>query len=145
MPFQKSSTFCCNQCNYLGFEKDLIGCYMAFINYIVVLAFTRKMLSLQFSSDWYHERGLLRLQFPIKINPHHQKAKNNFIVAQNSLSVLKLLRALNDGVVFRFHKLCSIIWSSTKWLKFRTRVHCCMFTTILMFIFGKFDHSYNFG
>ena len=42
-------------------------------------------------------------------------------------------------------KFVPIISSSTKWLKYRTGLHCCMLITILMFISSKFSHSYNFG
>ena len=35
-------------------------------------------------------------------------------------------------------KFCLKIWNSPNWLKFGTRVHGCMLTTILMFIFLKF-------
>ena len=50
--------------------------------------------------------------------------------------------------IFVSHIFCKfglIIWSSTKWLKFHTGVHCCMLIMILKFIFSKFYHSYNFG
>ena len=42
-------------------------------------------------------------------------------------------------------KFGPIIWVSSNWLKFHSGVHCYMFTTILMLIFSKFCHSYNFS
>ena len=39
---------------------------------------------------------------------------------------------------FFFAKFGPIILSSTKWLKFRTGIDCCMLITILMFTFSKF-------
>ena len=54
-----------------------------------------------------------------------------------------LLYAYYDFNVQFFQIFCQlyffgpIIWSSTKWLKFCRRVHCCMLITILMFIFSK--------
>ena len=48
-------------------------------------------------------------------------------------------------LIFFGGQFCPTIRSSSKWLKFRRGVNCCMLITILMFIFSKFLSFIYFG
>ena len=86
---------------------------MVFMNCMVALALTKKILKLQFFNNWQHESEVLQDQaktiFPWKFIPithsiiyHYQKAKKSWFATQKSLTALKLLRIFIN-VVFRFH------------------------------------------
>ena len=83
---------------------------MLFMNYIVALPFTQKILQLQFLSDQQHENKAFQHQnFPLKFYPHsiichYQKAKKGQFGAQKSLRVQKLLWILIEIIVYRCYK-----------------------------------------
>ena len=103
-------------CNYSKFYQFLSGDYMAFMNYIALLTFGRKILQLQFLKDCSMKTRPSKAKILIKkfihithsIIYHHQKAKKRFRDAKviqgpkppNFFNDRVLFRVFSDGVLF---------------------------------------------